>query len=541
VPVKNMNDTVKAVVRMLEEGAPEIRIAAAQVLGELRLGDPSAVHALSSSLDREDPYLWTFAMDALAKIGTDAAVRKLLEQLSEGGARRERAAQVLGRVAGHGTRLIAEHFDKAPHDLQLHLLDALAKHPQREGLHVLQRALLSRHKDLAEKAAEILGALGKTLSDQQKRGLVDGVQRALAKEAIIEPDSLGAALNVLRALDGDAARATLWRYVGQKNQQAVRRAALRALAGMEITAAQGETLIGFLEEDDLLLVHAAMDLLKSVEEIGSAGRAKLKKLLEDPREDRRLFALRLMRCVRTTEGAKLCLPHLHSLNADFAAAAREALGHNPAALDLLLKGFLAEKNGDRARRYAPPLIALREHFKPVQIGALADRASKLLTASDPLSEVTLTLLVGVDPDGGARALVDKATRMRKAKKVHDALSVLARLSHAGALSPEARYQLACARLIGEAAERTRNGTAENGDATMGHFGLLVREGFPLLDRLKKEAQLTPDLLLRLGSHFAGAAGPERRFGTECLKLVADKHGRAKAAEEARQMLRLASN
>ncbi len=51
--------------------------------------------------------------------------------------------------------------------------------------------------------------------------------------------------------------------------------------------------------------------------------------------------------------------------------------------------------------------------------------------------------------------------------------------------------------------------------------------------------LEPEDLLRVGRHFNESIGPERRFGTELLRHVADKHGKVKAGEEARMMIRAA--
>jgi hypothetical protein len=49
--------------------------------------------------------------------------------------------------------------------------------------------------------------------------------------------------------------------------------------------------------------------------------------------------------------------------------------------------------------------------------------------------------------------------------------------------------------------------------------------------------VSPDALLRLGRHFAVAVGSERRFGTEILQHLADRHARQRAGEEAKIALR----
>jgi len=64
----------------------------------------------------------------------------------------------------------------------------------------------------------------------------------------------------------------------------------------------------------------------------------------------------------------------------------------------------------------------------------------------------------------------------------------------------------------------------------------VRAGFPVFERLRKEAAVTPDLLLRIATHFASAVGPERRFASDLLQHLATRT-KGRAGEEARVALR----
>jgi hypothetical protein len=71
---------------------------------------------------------------------------------------------------------------------------------------------------------------------------------------------------------------------------------------------------------------------------------------------------------------------------------------------------------------------------------------------------------------------------------------------------------------------------------MGFFTVLLRDGFPLLDRIKKETSLGPEHLLRLASYFAETVGLERRFGADLLQHLATRH-KGRTGEEARSVLR----
>jgi hypothetical protein len=80
-----MNETIKAILGTLEEGRPELQVAAAQILGELRPKDPAILAALGRAVHRS-VVLGRFALDALAKIGTSAAIEEVVDALldSEG-------------------------------------------------------------------------------------------------------------------------------------------------------------------------------------------------------------------------------------------------------------------------------------------------------------------------------------------------------------------------------------------------------------------------------------------------------------------------
>ena len=263
----------------------------------------------------------------------------------------------------------------------------------------------------------------------------------------------------------------------------------------------------------------------------------LKKLLEAESEEVRLFAMRALRNVKTAETAKLAFDWLVGSNGALVDVASRVLSENPAALDLVLEAFLAERRPDRATMLARPLRGLKAHFAKKHVTVLSERFLKLYGTNDTLADVALSLLLEVAPAVGSEVVVDRAVRLRKARKLADCVELLLKMAQSAPLDGEARFQLAVARLLMDGID-SRATRAAGGDATMGHFAMLIRDEFPVLDRLKKESQLSAEALLRVGTHFAGSVGAERRFGGELLKHVAEKHKRIPAGEEARQLLRV---
>ena len=71
---------------------------------------------------------------------------------------------------------------------------------------------------------------------------------------------------------------------------------------------------------------------------------------------------------------------------------------------------------------------------------------------------------------------------------------------------------------------------------MGFFAVLIRNDFPLFDRLKRESAVKPEMMLRVATHFASTVGAERRFGTEMLQHLAERT-KGRACDEAKIALR----
>ncbi|MBK9129655.1 MAG: hypothetical protein IPM13_18000, partial [Phycisphaerales bacterium] len=263
-----------------------------------------------------------------------------------------------------------------------------------------------------------------------------------------------------------------------------------------------------------------------------------KKLLENENQEVQHFALHALRNCNTPAVGAACLAFLLGPSTNNHDAAAHALSTNPAALDALLKAFLKEKDVDVARRLANPLAKLGKHFKDAHIRALVDRAAKQVADGDSMGDITLHVALAGARDAAMRELASRALKLRRAKKHADARVLLLRAASHGELSDEAQYQLGVCKLLAEAKHAAGADHAHgNGDATMGYFASLVRLGFPLLDRIKKETQLGPDQYLRLGRHFAESVAQERRFGAELLRHLATKHPRVRAGEHAKNLLR----
>ncbi|MEM7203868.1 MAG: hypothetical protein AAF628_26630 [Planctomycetota bacterium] len=535
-----MDQTLKSLVLILEEGKPELKIAATQVLGELAPKEPAVARALAERLQAEEHFLTPFVLEALANLGNKDAIDALVEGLQVGGASVDRVCHLLGVMEGPVSKTLVPLLQVDEPELQARVLGILGRRADKDALTVLNKALLDPDPNLSARAADVLQEKLEELDEDQAGVVRTALEKALTAKSVdsLPPETMAEALAVLAKVSGEKSRTTLLRFAGTKQPPVVRQAALRSLRGVPLTPAQAATILGFAVEQDMTHVaRPAMHLLDGLTKWNAAGVDALTGMLDSDSEERQLFALRALRERHTEDMAKTCLRFLMDGNPAFQAAAGEALGENPAALKLLFKSLQTERNVDRARLVAQPLAELGDRLDRDHIKSLVEKTAKLVTAGEPMGDVYLNVIVEGTPDAGVSELVEKAVRLRRARKAEDAIMVLVRLAQGEHLDDEGQYQLGVARLMMDSQDGRPMERPEAGDATMGYFAGLIRRGYPVLERLKKEGQLTPENLLRVGRHFADGVAQERRLGGQLLQFVATKHSRQPVGEEARLMLR----
>jgi hypothetical protein len=529
-----MNETIRSILAILEhDRPPELKIAAAQVLGELAPKEVGVVKALAAQLDNGADFVARHVLATLAAIGSAAATRVLVGQLD--GRHADLAAHLLAEIGEAAVPALADAFDAAGPESRLRILGILARSSGPRVAQVAEQAI--QLPEFGKRAAEVLVHAAAALDGRQLKPLKVRLTKALAGDEVA-PQCAAAILSVLARLDAAGSRATLLKYAGPDHAAMVRQSALQALRDIRLTPTQAAALLPLLHEDDEVhVVEPALRLLERVEGWPEQALPELRRMLGGRLPRLRLFAVRAVRHAPRADQVKPLLQFLHGQDAELASAASAALGANPDAAAPLLRSLLVEKDPARARRTAEPLVRLGRDFAAKDVKSLAERGVKLLLAHDPVGEILLGLLVRAQPEKGAAAVVERAVRFRKQRKFAEAVALLAFLAAADRLDGEGRYQLALCRLLLDVAAH-RDGHATAGDATMGYFALLIRDRFPVLDRIKRESMLEPEDLLRVGQHFTDAVGEERRFGTALLLHLADKHPRRRAGEEARQVLRI---
>jgi HEAT repeat protein len=237
-----MNDTIKSIVDLLIEGKPELQVAAAQVLGELRPKDAAAIDALSNGLDRS-PLLGRFCLDALAKIANPAALAKMAEAVVEHEVLSDHAAHLLGDLGPEAHGVLAEIYPQAIGEQRGRILSVLGRELSDASIPVVVGALLTN--DLMDVAATMLERGSRAMTPAMKKLLRESLQERLddslvpnASSNTVAPNTVARVLAVLAVVDAKGSKTLFLKCIEVGLPTPVRSAAFRALRGAELTANQ---------------------------------------------------------------------------------------------------------------------------------------------------------------------------------------------------------------------------------------------------------------------------------------------------------------
>lgn len=519
-----MNDTLKLIVGLLEGGKPELQVAAAQVLGELRPKESAVLRALIGA-QRRSPVLGRFCLEAMAKIGSPEALEAIAQILVDSDVQCEHAAHLLAEAGAAAHNVLVARFAAVEGDGAIRILNVLSRQPSKDAVPVFVRSLLT--PDLSAHAGRILTAANAAPAPNFGKLLREGLQKHL-DDALPEA-CLANVIAVLARLDAEGSKALLVKHAQAPHSALVRSAAFRALRGTALTAAQLRTMLDLLEDADEKDVHDAVrEVLSILPEVPEGALPVMKRLL----------ALRMLRTAGGAELAKFALKWLDHEDERFRAAAADALAHNKQASELVLRLLVTTRHPALADAAAGVLLRQVEHLSPKFVQGLAEKAIKSLATNVRLADQLLDVVLASSGAKLVSVLVEAAARMRRAGRRGEALHLLARTASTYPADAEVRYQLALTKLLADAvvAPDANAEPSPPGNPTMGFFAALVRDGFPLFERLRKENSATPELLLRIATHFSNGVGAERRFGTDLLQYLATRT-RGRAGDEAKVALR----
>ena len=290
-----MNETLKAVVRVLEEGQAELKVAASQILGELAPQDPEVVQALRSQLTLGDNTLNRFILQALAKIGTGEAIEILVMRMRDGGGTADLVRHLLSSIGGAVADTLAASYPDATPELRSRILGILGNYSVAGALDVLVQATLGDNESLSKEACQFLLERLQEVSEADRKRYREKVFKELKASKHLTPAALAHGLRVLASVSVAQSRPTLLKFAQPANPPVVRQAALLGLEKASLTSIQSESLLAYLDDSDVThVVKPTLVALHHHTDWSRPSITKLRSLLSSRREPMKLFALRAL-------------------------------------------------------------------------------------------------------------------------------------------------------------------------------------------------------------------------------------------------------
>lgn len=537
-----VDPSAESIVPLLESADPELRWAAAKVLGALKPQAEGIVPALAQLLSADDARLRGAALEAVAAIGALPALEEIARLLEEPGEVGRRAIEVLAGLGPDVLKHLQGRLAGASETGRRRILAIAARLRGTAGMDLIARALEAGHVESVRSlgtrlAGELVAATPREREALRKR-LESFLDTADPRQ---RPHSVETALDLLVRLAGAGAQRRLLAFAGAAHPPALRKRALEALREVATaTKLEDEVLAGLflcLDDPDFgNVVAPAMAVLESAK-LSAVHAPPLLALLKGHDPALRRFAVTALGQVDTGTSAAALLEALRGDNPELTKRAALALSKQRSSVGPIASALAEAHDAATAWVLARILNPHASRLKPEQVGPLAAAAAHWLEAGDPRAEAVLHVLRDDHADAVADANLKRARRIRKDRKGGEIVNLIRPLLRDGAPVPdELRYELAVAEVIRGKKDVLR-------EARLQHPGLQQLESllhvpdFGLFARLRRDkALLTPDEFHLVGCHFAERTYADRTFGGDLLRWLAETFPETNAARAAESKL-----
>ena len=533
------------VARLLLHEAPDRRIAAAIVLGELKARSPSVVKGLVSMLETGAPPLQRPALEALSRIGAPRALPAMLPLAGSRDPDVRRHA--IDAIVACGEEVVEQVKARLPaaQGEERKALDAILARfgDRKDAVSTLLANLEAADPDVARAVALEVRPRIKDADARTRKMWLGELTRILGKmkkTPPVSPVPVATAVKILGYLERDEGTEMLLEYARDARAPfAVRQEALIALRHAVKAGGDGRTaevidaMVDAAEADDRMLAQAAIMGLAAVE-LPAKHAARIARLAVHPDPERARIAIEKLSRQPGGEVTKALVEVVAKAERRRGEQAAKALEDREGAGPALAAALAAETDPDRANTLR---FALRPHVKKLPPAArkkLVEAALVRLSSGEPWQSHADAAR---EADGkafaeGLREVVAKLKRSKtKENELRVALGLLARSEHA---SDEDRYALASLAL--RASHLDTRPAARSGDEALRQLEALADRGFDVASALRKDKALEMDHLYYAGFHFAELGHP---LGEELLGHVVKQAGRTKIGKAAKNKLGLA--
>jgi len=529
--------------KMLEllgpETTPEVRGAAALVLGEVSVRDGRLEQALCPLLDDQDAGVRLRAMKSIGKLRIDKALPRLLERVSAGGEEAETAAHAVAQLGARGIRALQELMPQTAPGLRRRIASALADTDTAGAETAALDALLDNDPGVVDASARSLISKIPSFSKQHRKALVERVLELLEtrKPHALPSASEAALVRLLSGLEDSRGETAFWARIDASRPVEIRASALQAL-GVLPCPSQREKIQRLLDcaaEADFRLAAPALMILKNIL-VADRSLSDWLPLLEAPNPATRRFAIEKIGDRDKANVAAALVQQMDQPDRGLRELAISHLAKLEHGREALIRALREASNPDQAWALARVQAPFVRDYSAAQMTGLFKQACNYLESGDRRADALLFLLREADHRRLRDQLEERALAYRKKKDYSKALVYLRLLTRDPACGEAIRFEQAAGSL--KVSPKDLALDARNTDPSLHQFaGLLHRHETEPIKLVSKAKWLEAEDLFFLGFHFVEKTGSEKQFGMEVLRVLMKRSPRSKQAKDAKSKLR----
>ncbi len=537
-------ELVERIAQLLGDESPRKRIAAAVVLGELKVKDSAVVAKLvEMARDPVDAYAEP-AIEALGQLKAMKGLPVLLEGLGRSRELAAAAKKAIGELGPDAVPELRARLADATPAVRAALSEVLPAVGGRESFELALEGLRGQGWEAANRVALSVRAEARSMSEAERRVMKTQVEKFLGKKKTGDDEvALRAALKVLGFLELPETSDLLLGYLAVKQPPAVRveaTTALRFAIGAAPSKKALRRLMELLADRDALVVRAARDSL-TVLDIGTEFAAELAELCGADDGDVALFAIgRLGALAAAGKGAEAKLaqktlePVARGTDRVRAEAAAKVLAGLPTGQASMVSALADAKEENGAQVLADVLGPLSGKLTKKELQQLLAAGEKNLGSSLAVARKQLEPVRAAAPDLWAELLRNKMKALQKKDSARaDAIGQL--LARSVVATPEDRYAIAVQQLAHHNLDP--HPRARQRDTVLAELEKLHHEGFKVGDAMVKDKRVSDEARYYVGVHFGEKPGFElKNLGAGLLEALAQ--GRTKLAKAAKNKLKL---
>ncbi len=540
-------DALERIAKLLDDESPRKRIAAAVVLGELKVKD---AHVVSRLVQMAKDPVEAYAEAAIEALGSMRALKALPVLLDALGRGRELSAKARVAVAELGEEALPElraRLEHATPEVRAVLSQLLPAVGGRQSFEMALEGLRGQPWDAINKVALSVRQEVRTMSEAERRVMKTQAEKFLAKKKSVDDElAVRGVIKVLGFLELAETQDLLLGYLGPKQPPAVR---LEATTALRFALARGPSkkalrkLMDMLIDADPLVGRAARDSL-TVLKIGAGFSEELAELCASEVGEVALWAIHHLGELAVSEkgaagklAAKTLLPVARSGERARAEAASKVLAQLPGGDALLVEALADAEDETGAQVLADVLAPLAAGLRKKEVKRLLEAGAKNLTKHLAIARKQLEPVRAADGEAWAELLREKAKSLAKKDPARaDAIGQL--LGRSMVATADDRFGLAVNQLAHSSLDP--HPRARQRDPSLAELEKLHKEGFKIADAVAKDRKLTDEARYYLGVHFAEKPTFElKNIGAEILEGLAEGKGKiAKAAKNKMKLLQL---